>query len=90
MSNVEELTWKVEQLEARLDAQSELMKSLLTTFIIRGTLLRAEIQPLIDTAKEMAANQGKKSALEALDAFGQDLPGYQQSRMGPHEDDHDH
>lgn len=90
MSNVEELTWKVEQLEARLDAQSELMKSLLTTFIIRGTLQRAEIQPLIDTAKEMAANQGKKSALMALDAFGQDLPGYQRSRMGPHEDDHDH
>lgn len=90
MTNIEALNEKIAELEARAQAQDALLKSLLTSFLIRGTLLRAELQPLVETAKEMAGTVHNVRVCAALDAFAKELPGYEQSRMGPYQDDHDH
>ncbi len=78
-------------LEARVEALSSLTKSLLTTFVLRGTLFKADMQPLIDTAAQMLEENADKARVVAeLDRIGAALPGYQRARMGPEQSDADH
>ena len=80
-----------EQLEARIGAMSALMKSLLTTLMLRGLLNRAEIAPLIAEAEKLIVKSGPGAA-EELASIRADLPAYLREAMGPvpDDDDHDH
>ncbi len=84
---------RVRELEGQVEALNSLLKSILTTFVIRGNMSKADIGPLIDTAAEMLADTPQRDlALAALRDMERDLPGYQRSRMGPGPDPdvHDH
>ena len=84
---------RIAELEARVEALSSLLKSLLTTFVLRGTLFKADMDPLISTAEEMLADGADKARVSAeLERIGRDLPGYQLARTGPQPSDaeHDH
>ncbi len=76
-------------LEARVAAMSALVKSLLTTLMLRGLLTRAEIAPLLSDAEALmdAASPAAKAELRAIHA---DLPAYLREAMGPPPDDDDH
>lgn len=77
------------QLEARVTAMSALVKSLLTTLMLRGLLTRAEIAPLIAEAEAVMAGAGP-AAIAELRAIEADLPAYLREAMGPPPDDDDH
>jgi hypothetical protein len=79
------------ELEGRLAAQSALIKSVLTTLMLRGLLTRAEIAPLIAEAEALMTASGAAAKAE-LGSIERDLPTYLREAMGPapDEDDHDH
>jgi ElaB/YqjD/DUF883 family membrane-anchored ribosome-binding protein len=70
---------------------SALVKSLLTTLMLRGLLNRAEIAPLISDAEKLITSSGS-AAKDELAAVAADLPAYLREAMGPapDADDHDH
>ncbi len=77
------------EFEARLSAMSALVKSLLTTLLLRGLLTRAEIAPLIADAEALMGT-GADAAKTELRAIEADLPGYMREAMGPPPDDDEH
>jgi hypothetical protein len=81
----------IADMEARVSAMSALVKSLLTTLMLRGLLNRAEIAPLIADAEALMATGGAAGKAE-LDSVRADLPVYLREAMGPapDPDDHDH
>lgn len=81
----------IADMEARVAAMSALVKSLLTTLMLRGLLNRAEIAPLIADAEALMATGGTAGHAE-LNSIRADLPAYLRAAMGPapDPDDHDH
>lgn len=81
----------IADMEARVAAMSALVKSLLTTLMLRGLLNRAEIAPLIADAEALMATGGPAAKAE-FDSIRSDLPAYLREAMGPEpdQDDHDH
>ncbi len=79
----------VADLEARIAAMSALVKSLLTTLMLRGLLNKAEIAPLIADA-EALIGPGGAAAKDELRSIQNDLPAYLREAMGPAPDDDDH
>lgn len=81
----------IADMEARVAAMSALVKSLLTTLMLRGLLNRAEIAPLIADAEALMATGGVAGKAE-LNSIREDLPAYLREAMGPapDPDDHDH
>jgi len=79
-------------LEARVAAQSALIKSLLTTLMLRGLLTRAEIAPLVADAEALMASASGAAAKAELKSIEGDLSHYLREAMGPapEEGDHDH
>lgn len=78
-----------QDLEARVTAMSALVKSLLTTLMLRGLLTRAEIAPLIAQAEAVMSGASPAAKAE-LRAVQDDLPAYLREAMGPAPDDDDH
>lgn len=76
-------------LEARLAAMSALVKSVLTTLMLRGLLTRAEIAPLLADAEALMQSSSPAARAE-LQSIQRDLPGYLREAMGPEPDDDDH
>ena len=81
----------IADMEARVAAMSALVKSLVTTLMLRGLLNRAEIAPLIADAEALMATGGAAGKAE-LKSLRADLPTYLRAAMGPEpdQDDHDH
>ena len=81
----------IADMEARVAAMSALVKSLLTTLMLRGLLNRAEIAPLIADAEALMATGGTAGQAE-LNSIRADLPAYLRAAMGPAPDPdyHDH
>jgi hypothetical protein len=76
--------------EARITALSAMLKALLTSLVIRGTLNKADIAVLID--ESLAMTPGAPGVKSELMTFRKELPAYLREAMGPipDEDDHDH
>lgn len=76
--------------DARITALSSMLKALLTTLVIRGTLNKADIGALID--ESIVLTGGDPSVKAELASFRRELPAYLREAMGPEpdEDDHDH
>ena len=81
---------RFERLEARLNAMSTLVKTVITTLLLRGLLTKAAVDQIL---KEAAIALGDSPAGEAeLQSVRADLPAHLRAAMGPapDEDDHDH
>ena len=78
-------------LDGRVDALSAMVKSLLTTLVMRGILTKADIPTLV---RECEAMLGDNAAAAAeLHAIQNDMPSFLRAAIGPAPDpdeDHDH
>ncbi len=84
-------TARIAALEARVDALSGTIKTVLTTLMLRGLLTKATVdQVLAETNAALGHGHAEGSA--ELDQIKNDLPTYMRAAMGPvpDEDDHDH
>lgn len=84
---------RIAELEARINALSSMMKSLMTAFMIHGLLTKQEIAPLIAAAEAlMQPTQAGGAGRAELASIGEDLPAYMRERLGPapDPDEHDH
>jgi len=80
----------VAELEARLAALSALIKSLLTTLMLRGLLTRPEIAPLVAEAEALMTGGAGAAGRAELHSVQDELPAYLREAMGPPPDDDDH
>jgi hypothetical protein len=84
MSDQETLNDRVARLEARANALDSMFKAVLTTFVIRGIIFKADIPALLkDAAALLPDDKTREQAWRELDAIAQDLPNYQRAAMGP-------
>jgi hypothetical protein len=84
---------RLKALEARVEALSSTVKSVLTTLVLRGLLNRADVSVLLqETAAVLKTDGREKSGLEELKAIEVDMPTYLRAAVGPppdpDEDDH--
>jgi hypothetical protein len=79
-------------LEDRVEALSALLKNVLTTFMVRGILNRAELAVLLqDTAAAMGTDGDKPGAAEEIRTITEEMPSYFRAAVGPPPDaDDDH
>jgi hypothetical protein len=84
---------RLKALEARVEALSSTVKSVLTTLVLRGLLNRADVSVLLqETAAVLKTDGREKNGLEELKAIEVDMPTYLRAAVGPppdpDEDDH--
>ena len=80
-------------IEARLDALSVMLKSTLTTFVMRGILTKADIPTLVRESEISLGDKAQHPAAQAeLRSMTDDLPSFLRVAHGPEpdpdEDDH--
>lgn len=87
----EDGTARIAALEERVEALSGMVKSVLTTLMLRGILTKETVAEVLNDTKT-AIPSGHPQAQAELDNIKQDLPHYLRTAMGPEpdEDDHDH
>ncbi len=77
--------------EARVDALSSTIKSLLTTLVLRGVLNRAELATLLHESEALVGKENPSGHAE-LKAIENEIPTYIRAAVGPppdpDEDDH--
>ena len=78
-------------IEGRLDALSSMIKSVLTTLVLRGVLNRAEVTMLLHETESLIGAENP-SGLAELKAIANEMPTYMRAAVGPppdpDEDDH--
>ncbi len=80
---------RLEAMEARVEALSVLMKSVLTTFVMRGVLTKADVPTLVRES-EAALSVKHPAAREQLRSIQNDMPSFLRAALGPQpDDDHD-
>jgi hypothetical protein len=75
--------------EARVEALSVLVKSTLTTLVMRGVLNKADIPALVQES-EAALGAAHPAAQAELRSIREDMPSYLRAALGPapdHDDD---
>jgi hypothetical protein len=78
----------LKQLEARVEAMSTMIKTVLTTMVMRGILTRADVQAILhDSEQALAATP---QAVGEVAAVREELPHYLRTAMGPPSDDDEH
>ena len=80
-------------IEARIDALSVLVKSILTTLVMRGVLTKADIPALVQESEAALGGRAAHPATRAeLRSIQEDMPSYLRAALGPtpDHDDHDH
>ena len=77
--------------EARLDALSTMLKSTLTTLVMRGVLTKADIPTLVKESEIALGERGRHPAARAeLRAIQDEMPSFLRTALGPEpDDDHD-
>jgi hypothetical protein len=84
---------RLKAVEARVDALSSTIKSVLTTLVLRGLLNRADLATLLqETAAALQSEGGTAAGLGELKVIEAAIPGYLRAAVGPppdpDEDDH--
>ena len=79
--------------EARMDALSTMLKSTLTTLVMRGVLTKADIPTLVQESEIALGDKGRHPAARAeLRSIRDDMPSFLRTALGPEpdpdEDDH--
>ena len=87
----EDGTARIVALEERVEALSGMVKSVLTTLMLRGILTKETVAEVLNETKAAIA-PGHAQAEAELEHIKEDLPHYMRIAMGPEpdEDDHDH
>jgi hypothetical protein len=78
---------RIAHLEARIDAMSSTIKSVLTTLLLRGLLTKPAVEQILKESEEALANA--PGARQEIDSVREDLPNYLNKAIGPQDDDHD-
>jgi hypothetical protein len=82
---------RLQRMEARIDALGALIKSTLTTLVLRGVLNKADIPALLQESEAAARGSADHAAVEAeLRSVKEDMPSYLRAAVGPapdHDDD---
>ena len=81
------------QAEARIDALSAMVKSTLTTLVMRGVLTKADIPALVQESETALGEKARHPAVRAeLRSIRDDMPSFLRAALGPEpdpdEDDH--
>lgn len=78
-------------LEARMEALSVLVKSTLTTLVMRGVLTKADIPALVQESETaLGAAAAHPAARAELRSIRDEMPSYLRAALGPvPDDDHD-
>ena len=77
-------TERLRRLEARVDALSATLKTVLTTLLLRGVLTQAAVKQILDEAEQGLAPAEKQAGAAAeLQGIETDLPAYRRAAMGP-------
>ena len=75
--------------EARIDALSAMVKSTLTTLVMRGVLTKADIPALVQESETAMGDRSQHPAARAeLRSIANDMPSFLRAALGP-EPDHD-
>jgi hypothetical protein len=75
---------RLRRLEARVDALSATVKTVLTTLMLRGLLNQAGVKQILDEAEQAMADAEKLAGGAAeLHGIEADLPAYRRAAMGP-------
>lgn len=87
----EDGTARIAALEERVEALSGMVKSVLTTLMLRGILTKETVAEVLKETRSAIPTGHSKAAAE-LEHIKEDLPHYMRHAMGPvsDEDDHDH
>lgn len=79
---------RITLLEARLDAMSSTIKTVLTTLVLRGLLTKPAVEAILQECE--ASLSESPAARQELKSVRDDLPQYLRTAMGPPSDDDDH
>jgi hypothetical protein len=75
---------RLRRLEARVDALSATLKTVLTTLVMRGLLTDAAVKQILNETEHAMADAEKQAGGAAeLAGIEQDLPAYRRVAMGP-------
>jgi hypothetical protein len=75
---------RLEIVEARVEALSSTVKSVLATLVLRGLLNRADVATLLqETAAALQAEGGRPAGLDELKAIEAEMPTYLRAAVGP-------
>ena len=75
---------RIEATEARVTALAALMRGVLTSLVLRGTLTGASIEEMLRETEGILRERGAHAAaLGELKALRTDLPDYLRAAMGP-------
>ena len=79
---------RLTQLEARIDAMSATIKSVLTTLVLRGLLTKPAVDQILRESEQALGDA--PAAKKELDSVREDLPNYIRAAAGPESDPDDH
>lgn len=74
-------------LEARVEAMSATIKTVLTTLVLRGLLTRPAVDAILREAESLAPAPAARAEIASV---RHDLPGVLRAAMGPESDPDDH
>ncbi len=79
---------RIAALEQRVEALSHTLKTVLTTFMLRGILTRQTVDAILAEAERGMG--GQTQAMHEIAHIKEDMPAYLRHAMGPTSDDDDH
>jgi hypothetical protein len=78
---------RIATLEARVEAMSATIKTVLTTLVLRGLLTKPAVDAILREAESLAPAPAARAEIESV---RHDLPGVLRAAMGPESDPDDH
>ena len=78
---------RIADLEARVEALSATIKTVLTTLVLRGLLTKPAVDAILREAESMVPVSAGRAEIQTV---RQDLPGVMRAAMGPQPDPDDH
>ena len=79
--------------DARLDALTTVIDSLMSTLVMRGVINRAELENILQSSEAtVKARSSDPAAVQQVAAIRKGIPEHMRAALGPEpdEDDHDH
>jgi hypothetical protein len=78
---------RLSELEARVEALSATLKTVMTTLVLRGVFTKPQVDEILREAGELVGQ--KAAAMGEMESVRADMPKIIRSAMGPHVDDDD-
>jgi hypothetical protein len=86
--NMSDEAARIAALEQRVEALSHTIKTVMTTFMLRGLLTRETVNAVLAEAERGLA--GQSQAMAEIAHIKEDMPAYLRHAMGPTSEDDDH